>query len=47
MALRWTLQEDAQLLRLLGAGLTYGQISHRMVERSKKAIQRRAEKIAK
>lgn len=41
MALRyayWTDQEDAQLRKLVAAGLTYGQIAHRMAERSRCSI---------
>lgn len=47
MAMRWTAHEDAQLSRLLDAGLTYGQIMHCMVDRSKAGIIRRARRIGK
>lgn len=35
---RWTDAEDAQLRKLLAAGLSYGQIAHRMAERSRCSI---------
>lgn len=35
---RWTDNEIAQLRKLLAAGLTYGQIEHRMAERSRCSI---------
>jgi len=44
---RWTPQEDAQLRRLLDAGLTYDNIAHRMVERSKHGIKCRARRLAR
>lgn len=38
MAMRWTQQELAQLEKLVAAGLSFGQIAHRIPHRSRNAI---------
>ena len=38
MALRWTDAEKAQLAKLLEAGLSFGQIAHRIPHRSRNSI---------
>lgn len=38
MAMRWTDAEKAQLAKLVAAGLTFGQIAHRIPHRSRSAI---------